>query len=289
MHQKALTFGDIAAGEKILQEPNPSEQKRLGRKVKNFRYGVWMRRVRKVLRRGLKAKFGQNQECYRFLKETRGKSIIEAVDKIYGVGINLFDSSLWDSKNHRGNNLMGLCLETVRDGGMLPEISAGSKQVATRITFSPLTNMGSKKQNTTQLTFNIGDRKNAWINCFKGTSYIHFKDKVNSHKMITFTSGECLELFKKKNRIKEAFSQLDKKKKMMKKKKKKGRGVKFEDEDEEEEDDDDDDDEDDEGKARAKKRGAKPRDESSEEFSESSESDEEEELAEKRKKKKKGE
>ena len=116
-------------GEKILQEPNPSEQKRLGRKVTNFQYDVWMRRVRKVLSRGLKAKFRQNQECSHFLKETRGKSIIEDDDKIYGVGINLFDSAVWDPNNHWGSNLMRLCLETVRDEGMVLEIMTGSNQV----------------------------------------------------------------------------------------------------------------------------------------------------------------
>ena len=69
---------------------------------------------------GLEAKFRQNDELSKTLKETEQMMLIEAnpFDNYWDVGISLFDSSLWDENKRKGRNMLGKLLmkfcETLR-------------------------------------------------------------------------------------------------------------------------------------------------------------------------------
>lgn len=210
MYKKAITFKNFDIAERILQEPNPVNQKRLGRTVKGFDYNVWMIRVKTVLLEGLKAKFSQDHFCHRFLRNTGSKSIVEANDRIYGVGIDLFNPDIWDKTKHRGENLMGRYLESVRD--ILAETPYDPREGTCQ--------SSTMSYDKAILNFTVGERKDGWVNNFKGKSYVHFKDRHNSHKTFTFTMEEFDEILEKGEEIKRALVKAQKK--MNKKKHKDG-------------------------------------------------------------------
>lgn len=59
-YQKAHVFNDKNSMIKILATNDPKEQKRLGRKVKNYEESVWSSKCYMIMKRGLYAKFEQN-------------------------------------------------------------------------------------------------------------------------------------------------------------------------------------------------------------------------------------
>ena len=116
MHTKAMTLDDTDTANKILKELNPVEQKRLGGKVAGFEKTKWDEQVETVLLQGLRAKFSQNDNCKKFLKNTDSRLIGEATkDKQFGVGMDLRNNQLLNTnKWPPQGNLMGKCLMTVR-------------------------------------------------------------------------------------------------------------------------------------------------------------------------------
>ena len=195
MHQKAFLFNDKEAEKLILRTKDPVKQKFLGRKVKHFEKKVWEQRVPNILWRGLLAKFQQNTNCFIFLKNTGNCQLYEAVDPIYGVGINLFDSKIWDTRFHRGQNLMGIFLEKVRtylckNNSKTP---CGSVE-----SFVKIDKMDSVK------SFEINPRKRVTINEYRNVSYIHFYDNAR-RKSFSFSSLEFKELMSKKEEIEQCF------------------------------------------------------------------------------------
>jgi len=193
MREKALFFNDKNAESLILRTTNPVEQKAIGRRVKNFEKHQWEERVSRVLWKGLLAKFCQNRKCAEFLINTGNKRIFEANDRVYGVGVNLFDPRIWDERNHCGKNLMGRWLQLVR-AYLLENCSCES----TSTSVCTVEVMESSK------TIEISPRKVANINEYKGISYIHFHDKTKG-KHISFSSTEFKQLMGKKDEIEQCF------------------------------------------------------------------------------------
>ena len=60
MAQKAILFGDYEIYNEILLERDPGEIKKLGKEVLNYDDKVWDKLRRRMMRRGLRAKFQQN-------------------------------------------------------------------------------------------------------------------------------------------------------------------------------------------------------------------------------------
>ena len=270
MFRKAMTFNDLDTADRIMKEANPMMQKQLGREVRGFNRDIWMGKVQKILLKGLRAKFEHNPYCANFLDKTKPRYIVEAAkyDNIYGVGLSLYDPHLWDRSKHKGNNLMGLCLKIVRDGSLPPEM----KHTKT-VRYASDSIMSNT--NTTQSRFDVGNRKSASISEFRNVRYIHFQDKINTHRKISFSSTEYFDLLEKTGMIKEAFAELNKK--INRRKKTKNRRDVSEEDDVEKDDDDDinyrskrkaaysddscdDDDDDDETTSKGKKRKSKVHD-----------------------------
>ena len=195
MHQKAFLFNDKEAEKLILQTTNPLRQKFIGRGVKNFEKGIWNQHVPQVLWRGLLAKFQQNHNCSDFLRCTEKRCLYEASDPIYGVGLNLFDPKIWDERFHRGKNLMGIYLQRVRTHLFVNTPKNLCEWVKLSATASKMDPMK---------TIEIGSRKKANINEYKGVSYIHFYDNLKG-KSFSFSSSEFKELMQKKEEIEQCF------------------------------------------------------------------------------------
>lgn len=114
MHAKALYFGDLETAKKILQEDSPREQKALGRQVSNFKAEEWSEVCESIVYVGLKAKFEQNPDLLKKLKETGDTLLVEAspFDRIWGIG---YDSkNALDNIDNWGKNLLGKLLTQLR-------------------------------------------------------------------------------------------------------------------------------------------------------------------------------
>ena len=110
MYQKAMTFNDKETAKKILDEIVPSEQKKLGRLVKNYHDSTWNRVRYNIVKRGLFAKFSQNENLKEYLLKYKGYQIVEAspYDRIWGIGY--YEQDAINNINNWGENLLGKIL-----------------------------------------------------------------------------------------------------------------------------------------------------------------------------------
>jgi ribA/ribD-fused uncharacterized protein len=116
MHQKALLFGDEEVAIAILNEPNPREQKALGRKIRNFDDQIWKQNCMRIVYEANLAKFTQNQELKAALLSTGNKILVEASPKdfIWGIGMHYDDEGVDNPVNWKGTNLLGQVLTLVK-------------------------------------------------------------------------------------------------------------------------------------------------------------------------------
>lgn len=117
MAQKARLFGDNVRLKLIMGTDDPSEQKALGKKVKNFRKNVWEAVARDVVMRGSLAKFTQNIAFYEALMDSAGTILVEAspTDVIWGIGLGEYDPACHDRSKWRGTNWLGQVLTDLRE------------------------------------------------------------------------------------------------------------------------------------------------------------------------------
>lgn len=117
MAQKALTFGDIEAQIKIMCTGDPSKQKSIGRRVKNFNALHWNTVCKKIVYDGNYAKFTQNENLKTVLLSTGEKELVEAspTDIIWGIGLSQTDPKRLDKGQWRGTNWLGEVLVAVRN------------------------------------------------------------------------------------------------------------------------------------------------------------------------------
>ena len=119
MWQKAKHFRDEFSASAILNVEHPRDAKKIGRKVLNFDDNEWAKvRYEKMLR-AVTLKFTQNEDLKEFIlsKEFEGKHFVEAspFDKIWGIGLAENDELADNKANWKGLNLLGECLNEVRD------------------------------------------------------------------------------------------------------------------------------------------------------------------------------
>ena len=116
MYQKAIEFEDELIAEQILKTQNVSEIKKLGRKVENYNEHVWNGIRQIVVYEGLHAKFSQNDELKKKLKETKTSILAECAvkDRIWGIGLSMKDSKRLDMTQWKGQNLLGYGLMEIR-------------------------------------------------------------------------------------------------------------------------------------------------------------------------------
>lgn len=124
MYLKAIYFNDVETAEEILKSKTPRDAKKLGRKVKNFSEELWRNERENAMLTALRLKFQQSSKFRKIIVAAK-KSNLEFAeasphDSIWGIGMgedhpNLLNTSLW------GLNLLGKCLNTIKDEAILEE------------------------------------------------------------------------------------------------------------------------------------------------------------------------
>lgn len=117
MHQKAHLFGDHEIASSILKASEPGTIKQLGRGVRGYNDKVWSGIRQIVVYRGLIEKFSQNEVLKGKLLATEGSMLAECAvqDKIWGIGLSMYDDRRFDIGNWPGQNLLGFALMEVRN------------------------------------------------------------------------------------------------------------------------------------------------------------------------------
>ena len=116
MYKKAMTFQDQMIAKEILQTKDVAKIKQLGRQVTNYNDHIWNGIRQIVVYEGLIAKFSQNEELKKQLKETKTAILAECAvkDRIWGIGLSMKDSKRLDITQWKGQNLLGYALMEVR-------------------------------------------------------------------------------------------------------------------------------------------------------------------------------
>jgi len=116
MAEKARLFGDTAAVEKILADPDPERAKAAGRRVQGFDEDAWTKARYDIVVRGSVAKFGSDERLRGFLLSTTGKILVEAspLDTIWGIGFDEHQPEARLPSRWRGLNLLGFALMDAR-------------------------------------------------------------------------------------------------------------------------------------------------------------------------------
>jgi len=126
MWEKARYFKDEATANKILETPNPRENKKLGRQVKGFVAEDWMINSFTFMVAVNLAKYRQNSGQKKALFSTGERIFVEAspYDKIWGIGIGMDDDDCLDEHKWKGMNLLGRALTYVRNELIVEETTS---------------------------------------------------------------------------------------------------------------------------------------------------------------------
>lgn len=116
MAQKAALFRDQDVLGRILAASDLGEIKKLGRQVAHYDDALWSRLRGPMMRRGLRAKFQQNQALLEMLLNTGSLVLAECApyDLVWGIGLTADDPRIQDIQSWRGQNLLGRTLMDVR-------------------------------------------------------------------------------------------------------------------------------------------------------------------------------
>lgn len=117
MHQKAVLFRDWFHAEEIMKAKVPLQMKKFGRKVQNFNADIWGARSEKIMKRGLKAKFTENEHLKRELINTFPRILVEASprDRLWGIGLGAKNEKAHCRLTWRGKNKLGYLLTYIRN------------------------------------------------------------------------------------------------------------------------------------------------------------------------------
>lgn len=117
MHAKAIFFEEPDIAEFILKETTPKGAKEWGRKITKFDKTVWDENCLQFMKKALMLKFSQNEDLKQALLATKGKRLVEAspYDTIWGIGLKADDPRAQDESQWLGQNLLGQCLDEVRE------------------------------------------------------------------------------------------------------------------------------------------------------------------------------
>jgi ribA/ribD-fused uncharacterized protein len=117
MAAKARLFDDAEALSAILAAPTPADAKALGRGVRGYDDRAWAEARIGAVVRGNVAKFEQNPDLGRFLRETGRRVLVEASprDTVWGIGLGAANPRARTPSAWRGLNLLGFALMEARE------------------------------------------------------------------------------------------------------------------------------------------------------------------------------
>ncbi len=116
MAQKAKHFGDDLIYRAIMRTDDPSDCKKLGKRVTGFDSLRWDLIRYPILRAGVRAKFGQDPKLRALLLNTGDAILAEAspYDKVFGIGLDAATAKGVAPDQWPGENLLGKVLMEVR-------------------------------------------------------------------------------------------------------------------------------------------------------------------------------
>ncbi len=118
MYHKVMMFHKYDLAEQIMQTSDPSECKKIaGQKFPEFNSEIWEKTCYTIVKRGVKAKFAQNEDILKVLLKTGNELLAECspYDKKWGIGIDIDDTDRLIVSNWKGQNLLGRILMEVRE------------------------------------------------------------------------------------------------------------------------------------------------------------------------------
>lgn len=117
MYWKARFFKDYEIASLILKEKVPYNQKKLGRKVRNYNDSLWDKNREYYMYQANKCKYLQNEGLLKILLDTYPKQLVEAspYDKIWGIGLAENNPMIHDESKWKGLNLLGKVLTNLRN------------------------------------------------------------------------------------------------------------------------------------------------------------------------------
>ena len=118
MYHKVLMFRKYDLAEQILQTSDPAVCKKIaGQKFPEFNADIWEKTCYTIVKRGVKAKFTQNEGIRRILLGTGNELLAECspYDRQWGIGIDIGDSDRLVVSKWKGKNLLGRILMEVRE------------------------------------------------------------------------------------------------------------------------------------------------------------------------------
>lgn len=118
MYHKVLMFHKFDLADQILQTSDPAECKKIaGQKFPEFNSDIWEKTCYTIVKRGVKAKFVQNEKIQKKLLSTGNELLAECspYDKKWGIGIDINDSDRFVVSKWQGKNMLGRILMEVRE------------------------------------------------------------------------------------------------------------------------------------------------------------------------------
>lgn len=117
-YHKVMLFGQRRVGQKILEEKDPVEMKKMSSTagIENFRDMLWDVTGEGIAQRGIRAKFQQHPDLAEKLIQTEGKILAYCtpLDDMWGNGLNISNPECSIISSWKGKNLLGKVLMEVR-------------------------------------------------------------------------------------------------------------------------------------------------------------------------------
>jgi ribA/ribD-fused uncharacterized protein len=116
MWRKARLFEDDETAIAILEARSAAHAKALGREVRNFDEGTWLKHRWEIVVTGSVAKFDADEALGNYLRSTRERVLVEAspIDSIWGIGLAADAPAAADPSGWDGLNLLGFALMEAR-------------------------------------------------------------------------------------------------------------------------------------------------------------------------------
>lgn len=115
LSQKCLGFGQRRAAENILNTSDAAQMVKFSKVCKGTSQNWKHEKAYEVMKKGLEAKFNQDESCKEYLINTGEKLLIEGskYDKVWGAGVDFNDDKI-DDDELPGQNELGRALMEVR-------------------------------------------------------------------------------------------------------------------------------------------------------------------------------
>ena len=118
MYQKVAMFEKYDLMDQIMETEDPGKCKKIaGQPFPEFNAELWNKTKYRIVKKGIKAKFAQNEVILRILLGTGTALLAECAprDKEWGIGIGMDNPDRLDVSKWKGKNYLGRALMEVRD------------------------------------------------------------------------------------------------------------------------------------------------------------------------------